>query len=390
MNENVTIGVFTTHPIQYQVPLFREISGRDRVGLSVFYARIPDVEAQGKGFGTSFAWDVPLLQGYSWRVQEGNVERGAIEEESTFSSISEAYREVDVMLIHGWQSTYMRRAWWKGIWEDVPLLVRGDSNSMKPRPWYVHLLHRLYLRPFDAYLYVGNANRQLYTDSGVSTEALYYAPRCVENDRFDKDWKEKRKEQTTLRSNLGIEKSALCFLFCGKFISKKRPTDVVEAFMKAWQTSDSPMHLLMVGDGTLRDKLENLAPEEAPITFTGFLNQTEIGAAYAAADALVLPSNYGETWGLVVNEGMIFECPAIVSDRVGCGPDLIEEGETGHTIPFRDVKALARTMNQMASRPARVAEMGKNARELVLSEYTIEKAADGIVEAALEAHQRRR
>jgi glycosyltransferase involved in cell wall biosynthesis len=187
----------------------------------------------------------------------------------------------------------------------------------------------------------------------------------------------------------GIDESAVCFLFCGKFIEKKRPRDMVEGFIQAWRATSSPMHLLMVGEGNLRDEAENLVSGCAPVTFTGFLNQTEIGAAYAAADALVLPSNYGETWGLVVNEGMIFECPAIVSDRVGCGPDLIEEGKTGYTIPFRDVEALERTINQMASHPARVAEMGRNARQLVLSEYTIKKAADGIVEAALEAHQRR-
>jgi glycosyltransferase involved in cell wall biosynthesis len=389
MSKSIKIGIVTTHPIQYQVPLFREISGRDKVNLSVFYGRIPDVEEQGEGFGTAFTWDLPLLRGYSWRVQEGNVDRGEVREENTFNRISEAYREVDIMLIHGWQSAYMRRVWWKGIWEDVPLLVRGESNSMKPRSWYVRALHYGYLRPFDRYLYIGETNRQFYRKAGVSSEALCSAPYCVENSRFDSDWRERKEEKASLRSEFGIGEVAVCFLFCGKFIEKKRPTDVVEGFLQAWHSSNSPMHLLMVGDGTLRDEVENLAPDDAPITFTGFLNQTEIGAAYAAADTLVLPSNYGETWGLVVNEGMIFECPAIVSDRVGCGPDLIREGKTGYTVPFENIKVLAGTMNQMASHPARVAEMGRNARQLVLSEYTIKKAADGIVEAALEAHQRR-
>ena len=385
----MNLGIVTTHPIQYQVPLFREIDSRDEIEVSVFYRRIPGKEEQGKGFGTSFEWDLPLLRGYSWSVLQGGPEQPDNGESHTFTHFGEAYREVDVMLIHGWNTGYMRRAWWRGLRENVPLLVRGESNSKKPRPWYVRMIHRLYLHPFDRYLYIGQSNKRFYRQAGVSAEALHPALYCVENERFDEDWCDRKGARLPLRKRFGIDESAICFLFCGKFIDKKRPTDVVEAFVQAWRATDSPIHLLMVGDGKLRSKAEELASAEAPITFTGFLNQTDIGEAYAAADVLVLPSDYGETWGLVVNEGMVFELPAIVSDRVGCGPDLIEEGKTGHTVPFRDVEALASVMNQVAQAPGHVREMGSRARERVMSEYTVEKAANGIVEAAVEAHQSR-
>jgi len=384
MNNTLTLGVVTTHPIQYQVPLFRELGARSGIEVEVFFEHIPDPEEQGEGFGTSFTWDLPLLQGYSWNVlgEDGR----SLGEEKRCSSLAQAYRSVDVMLVHGWQSGYMRRAWWNGLWTDVPMLVRGDSNSMKPRPWSVRFLHRLYLRPFEGYLYVGKSNRTFYREAGVPQDALYFSPRCVETDRFDADWQDLRMRRAQLRSKRGIDESAVCFLFCGKFVEKKRPTDVVEAFAAARQKSDAPMHLLMVGDGALHDKAKARVVDDASVTFTGFLNQTEIGEAYAAADVLVLPSDYGETWGLVVNEAMIFECPAIVSDRVGCGPDLIREGETGFTVLFGDTGALADTMAQMAEHPERIPEMGAAARDLVLPEYTIERAADGIVEAARDAY----
>jgi glycosyltransferase involved in cell wall biosynthesis len=244
----------------------------------------------------------------------------------------------------------------------------------------------MYVRPFDRYLYIGEGNRRFYRNAGVPSSALYFAPYCIENERFDVDWQNLKTDRADVRVSMGIEKDTSCFLFCGKFIGKKRPTDVVRAFMRAQRATESSMHLLMVGDGELRLEAKAQVPDEAPVTFTGFLNQTEIGRAYAAADALVLPSDYGETWGLVVNEGMIFECPAIVSDRVGCGPDLIEDGETGYTVPFADTEALADTMVRVAERPARTRTMGKQARELVLSEYTIERAADGIARAARDAY----
>jgi glycosyltransferase involved in cell wall biosynthesis len=385
----MTVGIVTTHPIQYQVPLFRELHSRSSIDVFVYYRRIPSRKEQGKGFGTSFKWDLPLLQGYPWAVLQGQTEQSGNGTAQTFEGFAEAYREVDVMLIHGWNTAYMRRAWWRGLRENVPLLVRGESNSKKPRPWYVRAIHRLYLRPFDRYLYIGQSNKQFYRQAGVSEEVLYPALYCVENERFDEDWHVRKDSRTALREELGINEDAVCFLFCGKFIDKKRPTDVVQAFVRGWQSTDQPIHLLMVGDGELRSEAEELAPTKAPVTFTGFLNQTEIGDAYTAADMLVLPSDYGETWGLVVNEGMVFDLPAIVSDRVGCGPDLIEEGETGQTVPFGEVGALASTMEEMAAHPDRVREMGLKARDRVMSEYTIEKAVDGIVEAALDAHQGR-
>jgi glycosyltransferase involved in cell wall biosynthesis len=80
----------------------------------------------------------------------------------------------------------------------------------------------------------------------------------------------------------------------------------------------------------------------------GFLNQQRIATAYAAADVLVLPSNGGETWGLVVNEAMACGVPAIVSDQVGCVPDLITDGETGFSFPCAEVAALADRMRWMA------------------------------------------
>jgi glycosyltransferase involved in cell wall biosynthesis len=85
-----------------------------------------------------------------------------------------------------------------------------------------------------------------------------------------------------------------------------------------------------------------------PASFTGFLNQSELSAAYVAADVLVLPSDGGETWGLVVNEAMASGLPAIVSDTVGCTPDLTEEGKTGFSYPVGNAAALAERLERLA------------------------------------------
>jgi glycosyltransferase involved in cell wall biosynthesis len=382
------LGIVTTHPIQYQAPLFRELTARPTLNPTVYFGRLPDAQEQGEGFGTTFRWDLPLLEGYAWKVlDEGAGASSSYADVPCFRSFGEAYDDVDVMLIHGWQARYMHRAWWHGLRRPMPLLVRGESNAMRSRPWYVRLLHRLYLMPYDGYLYIGESSRRFFRRAGAAPEALFPARYCVENERFDADWKLLEPRREDVRRQLGIAPGATCFVFCGKFIEKKRPLDVVRGFLAARERSAQSMHLLMVGDGELRAVVEEHVPREAPITLTGFLNQTEIGEAYAAADVMVLPSNYGETWGLVVNEGMVFELPALVSDRVGCGPDLVRDGETGFVFPFGDTEALASRMAQCADDAAATRRMGAAARRLVMNQYTVAQAADGIEQAARDAHR---
>ena len=117
-----------------------------------------------------------------------------------------------------------------------------------------------------------------------------------------------------------------------------------------------------------------------PIRFTGFLTQTQITKAYVASDALVLPSDGGETWGLVVNEAMACARPCIVSDRVGCGPDLIIPQVTGSIFPLGDVDALASSMLELAGSPQRMISMGLEAQSR-LRNYSIETAVDGIIQS---------
>jgi glycosyltransferase involved in cell wall biosynthesis len=169
-------------------------------------------------------------------------------------------------------------------------------------------------------------------------------------------------------------------MFSGKFIPKKRPMDFVCAIEKAVRRNPR-IQGLMVGDGPLRTGCENLVQERrAPIRFTGFLNQSEIIKAYAASDALVLPSDGRETWGLVVNEAMACARPCIVSDRVGCGPDLVIPQETGSIFPIGDVDALANSMVRLAGNPERMISMGLEAQHR-LRNYSVETAVDGIIQS---------
>ncbi len=123
------------------------------------------------------------------------------------------------------------------------------------------------------------------------------------------------------------------------------------------------------------------------VLMPGFLNQTERPKAYTAADIFVLPSAFQETWGLVVNEAMNFPLPIIVSGKAGCAEDLVRPRWNGFVIPHRNIEVLAEAIARLVGDEGTRLEFGERSLRLI-SEYSIEACADGIVAAYLTARPR--
>lgn len=104
-------------------------------------------------------------------------------------------------------------------------------------------------------------------------------------------------------------------------------------------------YLLFVGDGSLRSEIERQAQgmNWHSILFLGFRNQSEMPAIYDLCDIFVLPSNF-EPWGLAINEVMNMGKALVVSDQVGCSPDLIVEEVNGKIFPVGDIEELAEAL----------------------------------------------
>jgi glycosyltransferase involved in cell wall biosynthesis len=385
--------VFATHPIQYQVPWFRALAARPELEVRVFFGMLPDAAQQGVGFGVDFQWDVPLFDGYAWQVLRNRARRPSLESFGGCDTpgVARSLRDwiPDVALLTGWHSKMLIQAWWACVQLDVPRIARGESNAMPRRARWKDALHRIWLRGFAQFLVVGKANRDFYHRAGIADARLHSCPYFVDNQRFAASAAELRLRRVELRRSWSIPEAVTCFLFCGKLIAKKHPLDLLTALQRA-RGAGARAHALVVGDGELMGRARAYADRERlPITFAGFLNQTETVRAYVAADCLVLPSDTGETWGLVVNEAMACGLPAIVSDQVGCGPDLVTEGVTGSVFPMGDVDALAQRLIAFSRDPSRLRTMGDQARTRVCTQHSVEQAVAGTL-AAIDAAMARR
>lgn len=376
------LAIVASHPIQYQVPIFRTLDARSDVDLRVHFGHLPDPGQQGEDFGQRFAWDVPLLEGYRFDVFAQGLDsmRDVTGMLRAFRTLRETWiADCPDFVVHtGWHHPAMFPALAAARSLRLPCLLRCEANLFPARGLFQRLWHRLILRHYAAFLPIGIANAAYYDAFGPQTTPRARAP-YGSGSQFPPGNDTDRRAEA--RKRFGIAEGEFCFLFVGKLVAKKRPADLLAA---AERTRERPgMRVLMVGSGVEEDRLRDMAGNtlREQVVFAGFVNQSEMPLAYEAADCLVLPSDEGETWGLVVNEAMHFGLPAIVSDRVGCAPDLVSNGVTGWTFPCGNVERLADRMGWMLENPDKARRMGSAAAERVTKDYSVQDVVDGIVAA---------
>lgn len=392
--------ILTTHPIQYQVPVWQALARDGRVPFEVWYLSDHGARAgHDVEFGTKFAWDIDMLSGYPHRVLKTppGAHPASFWKCRASESLAARLRAcgAKALWIQGWQVAGYWQAVVAARRAGVKLWLRGESNDVAPVSGWKKHLKRLLLgwlfRRVDTFFCIGKANRRLYQKFGVSEEKLLSAPYAVDNGRFRKQKEEIEKQKVEIRRRWGIGEDAFCVLFCGKFIPKKRPMDVVKAASLLIEDKRlTNIHLLFVGSGELGGELrsacrvvfdaENFSFQLSAFSFglpqasfAGFLNQTQISTAYAAADCLVLPSDFGETWGLVVNEALASGLPCIISDHCGSAEDLGTRSPN-QVFPCGDTQALADRLHRLAQAPVR-------AGAEVLEGYSFDRCVDSVVEA---------
>lgn len=355
MSDRIRLTAVLTHPIQYYAPWFSHIARHcSSLDLTVLYGSQPTAEQQGVGFDATFEWDVPLTDGYRCRVlraaRPGDSMRSDCFWGLDVPAVGAAVRESrpDVVLLPGWHSITLVRALWACRRAGIPVLYRGDTHlGTRPGGWRGPLWAartRLLLRRFSGWLAVGQRAHAYLRHFGAPAERIWASPHAVDNDFFAAA---SRDQRAASRARFGLRAEEFVVVFAGKLEPKKRPLEVVRAL--AGRRPGAA--LLVAGGGPLESGLrEEGARLGVRVVWAGFLNQSEMPRAYAAADCLALPSDSGDSWGLVVNEALATGLPCVVSDRVGCAPDLVTSGVTGEVVPFGDLTALAAALERVRAR----------------------------------------
>jgi len=218
------LAILTSHPIQYQAPLFQKLTKQPEIELIVYFRKKP-IEYD-KEFGQKFQWDIPLLEGYKYKFLD-----------SGFSISKELkQRNFDAILIYGWNSWVNWLAVLTAKRLGIKILLIGENplNQELLKPKWKIIIKKIILgwlfRRVSAFLYIGEENKKFYKFYGVPDEKLFFAPYAVDNERFIEARKSLSENRKSLREKLGIKENDVVILFVGKLIEKKRPMDLLKAY----------------------------------------------------------------------------------------------------------------------------------------------------------------
>ena len=187
------LAILTTHPIQYQVPLFRELAQDPRHRLTVLFASLQGaVSGRDPGFGRDMQWDIPMLGGYESELLKNVARNPSV---STFwgtnvPTLVARFRDLrpDVVLIPGWGRRYYLQGIRAARALGIPYLIRGEARLTPNQTRIRSLVKRCLVSPLvrgaAALLTIGEANRKFYRWCGADESRFFDSLYGVDNAFF--------------------------------------------------------------------------------------------------------------------------------------------------------------------------------------------------------------
>jgi phosphatidylinositol alpha-mannosyltransferase len=147
-------------------------------------------------------------------------------------------------------------------------------------------------------------------------------------------------------------------LFVGRFDARKGLPELMEACRELARDS-LPFRLILVGDGSLRRKVERLAlgPLRGRVHFEGRVGHERLPRYYASADLFCSPARDGESFGMVLLEAMASGVPIVATDIAGYR-SVFTPGAEGLAVPPREPHSLAAAIRRVLTEPGLGARLG--------------------------------
>ena len=174
------------------------------------------------------------------------------------------------------------------------------------------------------------------------------------------------------RADYGFEPSDTILVTVGRLVRRKANDQLIEMIARI---PDQSVRLLIIGDGPLRNDLQQLAEARNVadrVIFAGFVSENEKQGLLAVADLYVSTSQH-EGFGLVFLEAMAAGLPVVCYD-FGGQTDFLEDGRTGALVSLNSQDEFLQSCQSLLASPE---EMNRAATENLRSveDYFIDNCA---------------
>jgi glycosyltransferase involved in cell wall biosynthesis len=197
----------------------------------------------------------------------------------------------------------------------------------------------------SAYIFVSKAERDLFAPLGLPANRVFVKANLV---------------PATSSVTAAVEHKVV-------YVGRLSDTKGLPTLMASWDryirdTPEPRLRLVIAGTGPLEAAIQEWSRERPAVEVAGLLDRAACARLVAGARAVIVPSEWEETFGLVVVEAMASGVPTIAS-AIGSLPELVTDGVDGIVLEPGNVAALARVLREVDEEPARFEQLGRRARK---------------------------
>ena len=312
--------IVTNIPAFYKIRLYNEVN--KKVHLTVIFTDAIEASRNKDFVDGAIEFDYKILRG------------SIIKKISTALSVVQSI-DYDELILGGWDHPVLwalafRFPKYKNAFFIESSYFESRTNGIKGfiKSLYVKRLSKIYAS--------GKSQRKITDNLGFKGETVITKGVGVFNFIPQPDYKPKTEVKN--------------YFYVGRFVEVKNLKFLIPVFNELPQ-----YNLYLAGFGEQEQELRRLAKEN--VHFLGAINNKELSGYYQKMDVFVLPSLI-EPWGLVVEEALNNGLPVIVSDRVGCAEEIIDESN-GIVFKLDEPSSLNAAIVRMAE-PEKYNKLRKN------------------------------
>ena len=238
---------------------------------------------------------------------------------------------------------------------------------------YSYPVYRIMLSKADRIIAVSSAAERFisyFTD--VPTTII---PNGVDTSAFRNLPKEEAKKR------MGFD-PAPSFLYVGRLVSKKGLFTLLLAF-RSVKKEIRDARLRIAGKGKLKPVLKSMTKAMGigeSVEFLGYVPDNKMNALFSSADIFVLPSSFGESFGIVLLEAMASGTP-VIGTQVGGIEEILADGRYGVLVPPSEPEKLSEAMVQLVNDEERRRILSKRGLKRARNEFDWRIVAKKVIAA---------
>lgn len=215
-----------------------------------------------------------------------------------------------------------------------------DSNKAKGLFRFIkRKLTKIYYKRGNRFLAYSSHASKFIESFGISQNKITIAYNGLDINELEDKVDYVISEKEIIKSELNPNKQTV-FLFVGGLIPMKSPLLLIDSFLKL-NKENKDVQLWIIGDGPLREQLENKISDNENIKYFGRIVD-DVDKYFAAADWFVLPG----AGGLALNQAMFWKTPCICSVADGTEDDLVIDNINGYRFDSGDSDSLYYAMKK--------------------------------------------